>query len=153
MVTIAHFTDVLLAHVAASKLRSEGLLCFVADEYLVGIQWQYSLAIGGVRVMVREADSEEAIRCLGQDESHLLCEIEVEAKASGGMEQCEECGSPELRLTFPARKAAAMCLLLSIPALPFFCLSRVFKRRFIVTCSNCGHQEIPAFSLMHRRRK
>jgi hypothetical protein len=143
MITIARFSDVPLAHLAASKLRSEGFSCSVVDDYLIGINWQYSLAIGGVKLMVQEIDADEAIKCLGQDESHLLCEIEFEDEISGGTEQCEECGSKELGLAFPARKVTALCLLVSvIPVLPFFFLSYVFRWRFTVKCLKCGHLAI-----------
>jgi rubredoxin len=65
--TVAVFTTAIAAHAARTKLESEGIECFVADENLVGANPLYSNAVGGVKVQVAPADVPRARRALGED--------------------------------------------------------------------------------------
>lgn len=49
------------------RLRDAGLECALADESTVQLNWIYSNAIGGIRLLVREEDSEEALRILDEE--------------------------------------------------------------------------------------
>lgn len=51
-VTVASFSRPVEAHLAKTKLESEGIPCFVTDEHLVQVNWLYSNAIGGVKLKV-----------------------------------------------------------------------------------------------------
>lgn len=63
LVTIATFSYAEEAYLSKAKLQSEGIWCFVADE---GIGTQIgSIAIGGVKLQVREYDVPKAMRILG----------------------------------------------------------------------------------------
>jgi hypothetical protein len=61
IVTIATFSYPTEAHLNKAKLESEGIDAFVADEHIVQANWLYSLAIGGVRLQVKESEAEEAL--------------------------------------------------------------------------------------------
>jgi Putative prokaryotic signal transducing protein len=50
------------AHLMRSILAGHGIDAMVPEHYLLGVQPAYSLAIGGVRVFVKAADRDEAIR-------------------------------------------------------------------------------------------
>jgi hypothetical protein len=52
------------AHLMRSILAGHGIEAMVPEPYLIGVQPAYSLAVGGVRVLVKEEDREEAIRLL-----------------------------------------------------------------------------------------
>ena len=52
------------AHLMRSILAGHGIEAMVPEPYLLGVQPAYSLAIGGVRVFVKQADRDEAIRLL-----------------------------------------------------------------------------------------
>jgi hypothetical protein len=82
LTVVARFREPSLAHLAKSKLESEGILAVVFDEYIVGVQWLYSDAIGGVRVLVRESDQIEARHLLERNRSHELIDIEKGAATS-----------------------------------------------------------------------
>jgi len=62
--TVISFTYPHEAHVANSKLVSEGLETRITDELTVQVYNFYSNAIGGVKIQVKEKDVEEAIRLL-----------------------------------------------------------------------------------------
>ena len=63
-------------------MEAEGITAIVLDEYLIGIDWMYSQAIGGVKVQVDEADFERAGRILQQDYSGKLEGKNVGASAN-----------------------------------------------------------------------
>ena len=61
MRTIARFQQAEDAHLLRSFLASRGVEAGVLDEHLVQIAWTYSDAIGGVRVVVADAQANEAV--------------------------------------------------------------------------------------------
>ena len=50
--TAARFRDALEAHLAKGALAAEGIDAVVFDEHVVGVNWLYSDAIGGVKLAV-----------------------------------------------------------------------------------------------------
>ena len=52
------------AHLMRSILAGHGIEAVVPEPYLLGVQPAYSLAIGGVRVMVRAEDAQLAAELL-----------------------------------------------------------------------------------------
>lgn len=126
---IATFTDVLNAHIARSKLESEGIPCFLMNERFVHTYWLYSNATGGVKLSVQQSDVEKAkaiLRTVSVDETPEDQEVlENEPQI-----QCPKCSSPEVYYERFSRKLVFLSLLfLGIP-LPF--LRRKWK------CQNCG---------------
>lgn len=67
LVTVAAYDDLSFAYMAKARLESEGIPCFLANEHLVGVQWLYSNAVGGIKVQVPEAVAEEALALLTGD--------------------------------------------------------------------------------------
>ena len=49
---------------AKTKLTSEGIQCYLADEHVVRMNLFYSLAVGRIRLMVRESDRAHALEAL-----------------------------------------------------------------------------------------
>jgi hypothetical protein len=146
--TVATFTTAIAAHAARTKLESEGIECFVADENLVGANPLYSNAVGGVKVQVAPKDAERARKALGESLGH---EAEKGAKAGHGRAPslaeaerfnnakdvvCPKCGSEELeRSLFSGNVSKAVWLLVSLLVmipLPWFGARRL-------RCRSCGH--------------
>lgn len=54
--TIARYHDPLEAHLACGRLRAEGVDAHLADEETMLGNWEWRLALGGVRLQVPEED-------------------------------------------------------------------------------------------------
>lgn len=67
--TVARFHDPIEAHIACGRLRAEGIDAHVADDQLAVANWEWRLAVGGVRVQVAEDDIELARRVLKELDS------------------------------------------------------------------------------------
>ncbi|MCJ8167233.1 DUF2007 domain-containing protein [Pontibacter sp. E15-1] len=66
LITIATFNDVTEAYILKGRLESEGILCFLGDEHIIGAHPFYSVAVGGVKLKVTENDEDEARGILKQ---------------------------------------------------------------------------------------
>ena len=128
--TVASFRDLPLAGLAKSKLDSEGIPCFLANKNLIGINWLYSFALGGIKLQVRESDVENAKKILNHDHSSELEELEDQFPELGKDDLCTKCGSSNLSVVNTTRKAGALSLLLHLPLI-------IFRKRY--RCLDCGN--------------
>jgi hypothetical protein len=78
LVTIATFNVAVEADLARAKLESEGIECFLADEYSRYLQ------AGGIKLQVGESDAQRAVEILGESST---AENDSEESAS-------ECDAP-----------------------------------------------------------
>lgn len=69
LVTVAAFSQPYQAELAKAHLESEGIQAFLSDEYVVGINWFLSNAVGGVTLQVAEPDAVAAREILSTDQS------------------------------------------------------------------------------------
>ncbi len=74
-ITLGRYSLPFEAHLDRSRLESEGIDAFVADEYTVNMQWMLSNAIGGVRLQVQEDDLYRARQILAEDRSGLIDDL------------------------------------------------------------------------------
>jgi hypothetical protein len=96
------YTSVLEAQLAKSVLDAAGVPARLADEHLVTMNWTYSNAVGGVKILVPEEQLEEARALLDTDAA-------VEAIASAGPadappaagDVCRHCGSDRFDSRIP----------------------------------------------------
>lgn len=58
--TVAHYTDPIEAHLARGRLMSEGIDAHLGDEHLAMANWEWRLAVGGVKLRVADRDAERA---------------------------------------------------------------------------------------------
>lgn len=123
LVTIATFNELTEAHILKGRLEAEGILCFLGDEHIVGVQPFYSVAVGGVKLKVTEGDVAEARAILARiQEGSGQFDYDTIEMAPPTQEYtrtltCPNCGSDNVgELGFP---------------LPFV------SRRY--TCYNCSH--------------
>ena len=131
LVTVRSFRDPIDAELAKSLLESQGIRAFVFDQYFTGINWLYSLALGGVKVKVDEGDLESAREALRSSED---AELDA-APESDDADVCPACGSREIEAAPIQRvsKFASLWIGLPIP------LGRGVDR-----CRSCGHTWKPA---------
>lgn len=130
LITIANFRDLPLAELAKLKLDSEDIPCFLQDKNLVGVNWMYSNAIGGVKLQVPKEYIDSAKQILNEDCSADLATVEDEFPPRDINDLCEKCKSPNLIILDARRKAGAWSLLLGIPLI-------FFRKRY--QCTDCDH--------------
>lgn len=58
--TVAHFTDSMEAHLARGLLQAEGIDAHLGDEHLALANWEWRLAIGGIKLRVVDAQADRA---------------------------------------------------------------------------------------------
>lgn len=66
LVTIRTFRDVPNALLAKSVLESAQIPCFLSDENLIRMDWFWSNALGGIKLLVKEEDASAASELLDQ---------------------------------------------------------------------------------------
>ena len=131
LVVVASYREPYAAHLARATLESEGIPVFLTEENLIGVQWLYSQAIGGVKVQVPEQCAEAAIAILSEDRSSDLgATSEAEIPLESG-DLCPECGSASVSIAPLERRSKALSLLLNIP----FGIHRNYWR-----CESCSHE-------------
>ncbi len=129
LVTIAQYRDLPQAGLDKSILESQGITCFLDNEFTIGVNWLYSTALGGVKINVLEDDVARAKEIL-QDNRDANVDVSTE-EGLPPETVCPLCGLPEITTKNYTRKIAAINLLFG---LPFF----FFLKRY--RCNSCGHQ-------------
>ncbi len=111
LVKLAAYTTAPEAHIVRGRLESEGIAAVVADEHMVGANWFYSQAIGGVRVLVPESELKRAKEIL-----QIPVELDqAESEAAWGT--CPKCSSAEVIYRKDSKVTVLTWLLLGIPLL------------------------------------
>lgn len=130
LVTVASFRDIPSAGLAQSILESEGINCFLDNQFTVGVNWLYSTAVGGVKLKVNKGNAEKAIEIL----KNLNEPVGFSGQPEEGMlpdSACPNCGDTDIVAINYHRKSAALSLL---SGLPLF----TFRKRY--RCKKCGHK-------------
>ena len=123
--TIARYPFPHEAHIARSRLESEGIPAFVADEHTISMQWLYSNAMGGVRLQAPSEVADRAISILNEDrESDLI------AQEGEDRQKCPACGSSNTEFHQIGRRWAFLAFLAF--HFPLFPVKEAIK------CSDCG---------------
>jgi hypothetical protein len=123
LVTIATVSSSMEANIMKSKLESEGIPCFVADQNMININPLYSNALGGVRLQVRQSDIQEAQEIL---------QLKIQS-AVPDAPPCPRCGSKDITYS----KLPGILNILSLLGLLFFLPGPRLKRHWI--CKKCRH--------------
>ena len=135
MVTIAAFREVAHAHLARGFLESAGVPAVIEDQYIVGIHWLYSNAVGGVKLRVSEQHAEQASLLLAS-QSQESAETEAEyRRVAGEGDACPSCKSERVTPSKLAERVKALFLLgilPTVPAIPFLLWSNKWR------CQDCG---------------
>ncbi|MDQ2075204.1 DUF2007 domain-containing protein [Marinimicrobium sp. ABcell2] len=125
LVTISTYSFPYEAHIAKSRLDSEGIPAFIADEHTINMQWLYSNAMGGVRLQVPQSYAEKALQVLSEDrEADLIDEIGLDS------ETCPHCGSTDTEFHQIGRRWAFLVFLgINFPLFPV---------KNGIRCKQCG---------------
>ena len=59
------------AYLYKGKLEMAGIQCFLHDENSVGLELGYSIALGGIKLMINEEDKDLALQILQQEAQHV----------------------------------------------------------------------------------
>ncbi|MFC1489976.1 putative signal transducing protein [Candidatus Latescibacterota bacterium] len=129
LISIGQYSQGVYAHVAKSRLEAEGIEAIIMDEHLIGANWFYSNALGGVKLQVKSTDVEKAIAILEEPPETIPEEI---LKKDKELQYCPTCGSEEINFeTFNKIPALVSWIVLGFP-LPFI------KMKW--KCHNCGYE-------------
>ncbi|MDB3907523.1 DUF2007 domain-containing protein [Crocinitomicaceae bacterium] len=128
LVTVARYDSSIRAHIVKAHLEGHGIVCFVFDANMVDLDPLLSNAVGGVKVKVREKDSEEALLILKELEETPYTDENDEVIA------CPNCGSTSYYTHFNSMRNAKSILAFLVSAVVF-----VFPiyRKEVLRCKEC----------------
>lgn len=93
IVTIRKFRDLPEALLAKGSLESAGIECLLADDNMVRMDWFYSNAIGGIKLLVKAQDAAEAEQVLSQP---IPKHFDVPDMGLFEQPTCPKCGSLDI---------------------------------------------------------
>lgn len=131
LVTVQAFDNAIDLALLKSKLESEGVACYVFDEFTVTINPLLSNGVGGIKLKINESDAEKV--------SLILREIQVVAAIDeqGTSKTCPKCGSADLYVNFRSMKGLkgflSMIIMFAFVIYPIY-----YKNMY--KCKNCNHE-------------
>ena len=123
-VTIRTFQNYFTAHILLGRFRDAGIHCFLKDEFTVTVDPILSNAIGGIKLIVRTEDAEDA---------NLLLQQFDEAFRQSAV--CPKCGSQTIELV-PKKTTANMAAAI----LTWLFGSYAISAKNVYQCSSCGYE-------------
>lgn len=122
---IGTYPEATAAHLARVRLDAEGIESWLVDENTAAVNPYYSMAIGGVKLAVREGDAAAALSFM---QGHETSEQE---RYQQNLYQCPMCGSKNV-----GDNAMRFLWLLLLTLTTFGLYLSLFYRRH--KCGNCG---------------
>jgi len=129
-IAVASFSQPVEAHLARTKLESEGIPCVIGNENLVRVDWFLSNAVGGVKVMVPRWEAEHA-RDVLRPQPRLVVVAERGVPFDGDM-ICPRCRCEDVYFRRYNRRVAGVFMLLLGFLIPWR------DRRWV--CTRCGYE-------------
>ena len=127
-IVLRRFRDLPEAMMAQGKLDSAGIECHLADDNTVRMDWMWSNAIGGVKLLVREEDAPEAAHLLDQPIPERLDVPEVGEYAQP---TCPSCGSLDVSFDELNKTLSYGSVFIGLPV-------PIHRRGW--TCHDCGQK-------------
>ncbi|MEY2918273.1 MAG: hypothetical protein RIS73_1987 [Bacteroidota bacterium] len=124
MITLRSFDNYFLANITLTKLQDAGVECYLKDENTVTIDPILSNAIGGIKLVVKEADAEDAKQLLQQFDEEYLKSV-----------KCPKCSATEITLV---TKPGASNYITAIFTWLFS--SYAVAAESIYQCGKCGYE-------------
>lgn len=128
-VMIRRYQNLLEAWLSKSILDSSGIESFLVDENLVSIQWMYSNAVGGIKLLVRGEDAETARKLLEQDTPE---KFQVDGIGEYQQPRCPRCQSLDVALNELNKRIAYSGMLFAGVPVPI--------RNEHWKCHSCGNE-------------
>jgi Putative prokaryotic signal transducing protein len=130
-VQISSFDNYINANMQLALLQEEGINCYLKDEYTVTLDPLLSPAIGGMKLMVYEEQSQRAKEIIDEADKEFLLNV-----------NCAVCGKNTLELITEIKKPAG--LLQTISFLLINGQAQEVKKYY--HCNSCGSNfdELPA---------
>jgi hypothetical protein len=112
------FSDILHANIVRGRLEIEGIPAMIANEHTITADWTYSLALGGVRIMVPPQYLKEAKDIIRQiDTGEFADENDTSEPVSDDI--CRDCQKPLIRKQPFSWKLSLFVSSLSTLPIPF----------------------------------
>ena len=128
LVMIRRFRDLPEALLARGAVEATGIECFLGDENMVRLDWFISNLLGGVKLLVRREDAEDAIAMLDQP---IPENFDVEGIGEYQQPHCPQCNSLDISFEELNKAVAYGSAWMSLP-LP------VHNKGW--NCHACGHR-------------
>ena len=119
------YNDYVSAHIAMGRLEEDGFKCWLKDENTVTIDPILTNAVGGIKLMVEEAEAQKAV--------DILKQLQQEHKAKIA---CPKCGSHNIEVVSTPRKASNWLSAL----LTFSFTNFALTVESVNHCFDCGHE-------------
>ncbi|PJG65551.1 putative signal transducing protein, partial [Acinetobacter seifertii] len=94
------------AQIAKTQLEAFGIPARIENEHTINMDWFYSNALGGVRLLVLEKDVHDAKAFLEKDFSE-----DLEQEFGKNKERCPNCGSYDIEAYTKGKKSAFMAFM------------------------------------------
>ncbi len=124
LVTIRTFQNYFSAHILLTRLRSLGIECYLKDEFTVTIDPILSNAVGGIKLIVKKENEEEACE--------ILRKFDLEFMKSA---VCPKCGNHTIELV-PKKTATNMATAI----LSWLFGSYAVSAENVYQCSSCKYE-------------
>jgi len=142
LITICTYNHPEEAYLNQALLQSEDIQSFIFDDFIITLSRLFALAIGGVKIKVRENDAETAIQIIQKAKDNNFEPVDNDG------EICPECNSIDTRYKIFSLRAVFLSWFLVILFLGHLSTASVgiplgFPLPFIKRCwrcNNCGHE-------------
>ena len=123
-IVLRRFDNYFYANITLTKLQDAGIDCWLKDEHTVTIDPILSNAVGGIKLVVKDTDVEEAIKLLQHFDEEYMRSI-----------KCPNCGQTTIT---QINKPGATNFITSI--LTWIFSSYAVATEQVYKCSNCGYE-------------
>lgn len=131
LLTIKTFDNSIETHLMKSKLESEHIMCFLFDEYIVGLNPLYNVTVGGIKLKISKSDIAKATEIIEATEKSVLINDQ------GEVIKCLKCESEDIYSGFKSMKGTKG-ILSAIVSFIFMVFPIYFKT--VYKCKNCGNE-------------
>jgi hypothetical protein len=132
IITYKVFDNPASAHIIKTRLESNDIPCFLADEHTIGVNPLYNIALGGIKLKIFEKDLERCNEILETDEGISSDDTDVDSS----VEQCPECGSQDVGYGNATQKRFGFLTMV----ISFLFFVYPFKNKKAWHCYNCGKE-------------
>lgn len=126
-VVIRQYRDIPEAMTDRMILEAADIDCYLYDENMVRLDWLWSNLLGGLKLVVRRSDAEDAEKALNSEPAE---KFDVEGVGEYEQELCPKCGSKDVFCDELLKRIAGAGLLVGLP---------IAMHQKGWNCHSCGH--------------